>query len=170
MNLTHRLCFLCLLLSTQLCLVNKSNAATAEAERAAREQEIAQLNAAIKASARDYDDLPKRKFISSSTTEPQYQAYMAEWIRHIEKIGNQHYPEQARQQDLSGKVVVQIAIGRNGELLETEIVQSSGSAILDESVIKITQLASPFKPIPTIDETDILYIIRTWQFVASADE
>lgn len=135
-------------------------------DRATREQELAQLNAAVKASAEDYRGRPKRQFISASTREPEYISYLDEWVRHIEFIGNREYPAEARSQGLSGELLLVVEIGRNGELLQSEIVVSSGSAVLDLAALTITRRASPFKPIPIIDGVDILNITRTWKFVA----
>jgi periplasmic protein TonB len=107
---------------------------------------------------------PKLKFIISNVKEPEYREYMEQWTRHIEEVGNQHYPDYAERLELHGNVVLGVAIGRNGELLRSEILRSSGSEILDNAAIEITKLASPFPSIPSYEAVEILYITRTWQF------
>jgi protein TonB len=107
---------------------------------------------------------PKLKFISSNVKEPEYLEYMEHWTRHIEEVGNEHYPDEAKRLKLHGNVVLSVAIGRNGELLGSVIVNSSGSEILDNAAIEITKLASPFPPIPSFEGVEILHITRTWQF------
>jgi protein TonB len=51
-------------------------------------------------------------------------------------------------------------------LKDVELLQSSGHRVLDDAAIRIVRLAAPFAPFP--DElrqtTDVLEIIRTWQF------
>jgi protein TonB len=46
------------------------------------------------------------------------------------------------------------------------IVRSSGYDLLDQAAIKIVELAAPYAPFPPdiAAETDVLDIIRTWQF------
>ena len=47
-----------------------------------------------------------------------------------------------------------------------ELLESSGHDVLDQAAIRIVKLSAPFAPFP--DElrqtTDVLEIIRTWQF------
>ena len=59
-----------------------------------------------------------------------------------------------------------VAILPDGSLKEVELLESSGHQVLDDAAIRIVRLAAPFAPFP--DElrqtTDVLEIIRTWQF------
>ena len=50
--------------------------------------------------------------------------------------------------------------------MEVRILDSSGYAILDDAAVRIVQLAAPFAPFPPEmrRNTDVLEIIRTWQF------
>jgi protein TonB len=51
-------------------------------------------------------------------------------------------------------------------LKEVELLDSSGHKVLDDAAIRIVRLSAPYAPFP--DElrksTDVLEIIRTWQF------
>jgi protein TonB len=49
---------------------------------------------------------------------------------------------------------------------EVRVLKSSGQRILDQAAIDIVRLAAPFAPFPPEirQDTDILEIIRTWQF------
>jgi protein TonB len=127
--------------------------------------EIARLEAEIDRQQMLYGSGPKRKFIASSTKQPEYRAYMAEWVRQIEMVGREHYPPEARRLGLSGRVLATVSIARNGQLESVQINQSSGSKVLDDAVKDIVGLASPFAPIPAVDDIDFLEITRTWQFV-----
>ena len=59
-----------------------------------------------------------------------------------------------------------VAIRPDGSLKEVELLESSGHPVLDDAALRIVKLAAPFAPFP--DElrksTDVLEIIRTWQF------
>ena len=41
---------------------------------------------------------PRRKFISATTKEYKYAAYMEAWRSKVERVGNLNYPDQARKQ------------------------------------------------------------------------
>ncbi len=129
-----------------------------------RSEEIARLSEEISKNAARLSERPKRKFISANVRQPEYRAYLERWKKKIEGVGNEHYPEEARRLKLSGLVVVTVSIGRDGQFLGAEVVKSSGSKILDDAAVAISELASPFPPIPSVDDIDILCITRTWDF------
>ena len=49
------------------------------------------------------------------------------------------------------------------------LTRSSGHALLDDAAIRIVRLAAPYAPFPKEirEETDILEITRTWQFLST---
>ena len=59
-----------------------------------------------------------------------------------------------------------VAILPDGSLKEVELLESSGHQVLDDAAVRIVRLSAPYAPFP--DElrqsTDVLEIIRTWQF------
>ena len=59
-----------------------------------------------------------------------------------------------------------VSITPDGALKEVRILDSSGHKVLDDAAIRIVRLAAPFAPFPEEmrQSTDILEIIRTWQF------
>lgn len=66
---------------------------------------------------------------------------MPQIIGGIESIlKNVKYPEMARRLDIEGKVIVELVIGKSGEILETEIVKGV-SRELDEAALNAVKLA-----------------------------
>ena len=128
---------------------------------------IAALSAAIERKLETRAERPKRKFISASTKEFIYAAYMEAWRAKVERIGNLNYPDAARQQRLSGNLILDVALNKDGSINEIHIRRSSGHKMLDDSAIRIVNLAAPYSPFPEniSTETDILHITRTWQFL-----
>lgn len=128
---------------------------------------IASLSAEIRRKMEAKAERPKRKFISASTKEYNYAAYMEAWRAKVVRVGNLNYPEQARKQRLSGSLVLDVALRRDGTIDEITIRRSSGVKVLDDAAIRIVELSAPFSPFPQHikDETDILHIMRTWQFL-----
>ncbi|HEY9033833.1 MAG TPA: energy transducer TonB [Pseudomonadales bacterium] len=136
-------------------------------ERLQRMVEIASLQAKLDEEQQLYARLPRiRRATSVATRAADDAEYLFNWQRRIETIGNQHYPARARSQKLFGDVRVLVAINADGSLRDAQILQSSGSSVLDEAALRIVRLASPFEPFPQQlrRHTDVLEIVRTWQF------
>lgn len=107
-----------------------------------------------------------RRLTSVSTRTAVEAAYLQSWRRKVEAIGNLNYPAEARRRGLEGDLRMLVEIDARGELLEVRILESSGSDVLDQSALRIVRLAAPYLPFPESlrAETDVLQIIRTWQF------
>lgn len=133
------------------------------------QQRMAKLEAEISRQWQAYQEMPRRTFVGSRTTGVVYAQYVDEWRQRIEKIGTEHFPQEARERGVFGTVMVTVAIKANGMVEKIEIDRSSGSRMLDQAVEKIVRLAAPFKPFPSHvqRETDILHITRNWSFTRS---
>lgn len=132
-----------------------------------RALEIASLEARLDRQRQMYAKRPRIKRLTSLSTAASADAfYLNSWRRKIESIGNLNYPEQARRQRIYGSLRLMVSILPDGSLKEVIILESSGHQVLDGAAIRIVKLAAPFAPFP--DElrqtTDVLEIIRTWQF------
>jgi len=141
---------------------------TNAAELINRSMEMLTLNQQINQSLQAYSKAPKSKFISSRTREFKYASYMRDWVQKVERVGELNYPDSARRQHLSGKLIVQVALYPDGSVREITIRKPSGHKILDDAAVRIVTLAAPFAPFPDNikNETDILYITRTWVFTS----
>ena len=128
--------------------------------------EIAQLSAEISEDLERYAKRPKKKFITARTKEALAAAYMHEWVRKVERVGNLNYPDTARRRQLSGSLVLVVGINKNGTVNELILRSSSGHQVLDDAAKRIVRLAAPFAPITgkLAEQADILYITRTWEF------
>ena len=132
-----------------------------------RALEIASLEARLERQRQTYAKRPRIKRLTSLSTAASADAfYLNSWRRKIENIGNLNYPEEARRKKLYGSLRLMVAILPDGSLKEIELLESSGHQVLDDAAIRIVRLAAPYAPFP--DElrqtTDVLEIIRTWQF------
>lgn len=128
---------------------------------------IASLQAQLDLQQQAFANRPRRYTISSASTQQRHDAlYLDNWRKHIELVGNQHYPEQARQQEIFGSLRMMVALRPDGSVIEIRILQGSGHPVLDQAAVDIVQLAAPFDPFPDElrGEVDILEIIRTWRF------
>jgi protein TonB len=134
-----------------------------------RELEIARISAELERKTQAYAKLPKRKTLNANTKESKYAAYLDAWRRKVERIGNLNYPDQARRDKLYGNLILHVAVRSDGTIEEIRVRRSSGHKILDDAAVRIVRLAAPYSPFPNeiSEETDILDITRTWQFLRS---
>lgn len=58
------------------------------------------------------------------------------------------YPEDARRRNVSGHVMVEIAVDRGGNLVAARIEESSGSDLLDAAALDTVRRAAPFPAPP----------------------
>ncbi|MCP5145051.1 MAG: energy transducer TonB [Gammaproteobacteria bacterium] len=128
---------------------------------------LASINSELEQRLSAYAEQPRRKFISASTREYRYAAYMEAWRAKVERVGNLNYPEEARRRHLTGSLEMNVAIDAQGRVRDITIVRSSGHPELDTAAVRIVELAAPFAAFPPDirKEADILEITRVWQFV-----
>ncbi len=136
---------------------------------ASRRQEANRITAELARKAEFYAKRPRRKHISASTQEYKYAAYLDAWRRKVERIGNLNYPQEAKQRNLYGSLVLTVSLRADGSVERVRLLRSSGHQLLDDSAIRIVRLAAPYAPFPAEirQETDVLEITRTWQFLNS---
>ncbi|MGB5852223.1 MAG: energy transducer TonB [Rhodanobacter sp.] len=139
--------------------------ATPTAAELKRQQAIAQLAAELRRKKVDYAKRPKVKYLTASTREYAYAAYMRGWSDRVERVGNLNYPEEARRRGLHGNVLLTVVLNLDGSIKSIDVIQSSGQPVLDAAAARIVRLAAPFPPAPRVgDHIDELNITRTWQF------
>ncbi|MFA7554557.1 MAG: TonB family protein [Spongiibacteraceae bacterium] len=132
-----------------------------------RSLEIASLEAKLDTQEQAYAKRPRiRRLTSVATKQADDALYLHNWRSKVESIGNQHYPSNAKQQQLYGDLRMMVSILPNGDIHQVKILQSSGHKILDQAAIRIVHLAAPYDPFPQTmqREVDVLEIIRTWRF------
>src|SRR3569832_1645335 len=140
----------------------------AAAELVMRSEQIARLSAEIDQSLKAYSKRPRERIITSQTRSFRDAAYLEAWREKIARIGNLNYPEEARRQNLSGSLLLAVALRPDGSLISVEVRHPSGHKILDDAAVRIVHLAAPIAPFPVEmrKDTDILHITRAWQFLS----
>lgn len=132
-----------------------------------RSLKMASLSAEIDRRLEEKAKRPRSDFISASTREYKYAAYMEAWRAKVERIGNINYPDEARRNKLSGILQMTVALNADGTINQIKIDKSSGHQVLDDAAIHIVRLASPYAAFPPKirKDVDILHITRTWKFL-----
>jgi len=140
------------------------------AHKIERDIAMARLAAEIHLRSQRYAKRPKRKFVSASTREYVYAAYLRNWVDRVERVGNLNYPDEARRRRIGGVLVISVAIRRDGSVERADIIQSSTIPMLDAAALRIVQLSTPFAPLPDTEENvDVLHVTRTWQFLPDGE-
>lgn len=126
-------------------------------------QEVAEISDTIEEQA----SIERTKYLNSSTKEFTPAKYMRSWINRVERVGNLNYPDHARRKKLSGTLILDVVINADGELVKTDLRQSSGHQILDDAAKRIVKLAAPYEPFPKKlrNEADVIHITRSWEFL-----
>jgi len=102
-----------------------------EAEaREAKRQALVKVLAEIEKRINEENARPRKRYISPSTQEAVYAIYYDELRRKIEDRGTANFPESGGRK-LYGELTMVITVNHTGEVLSTEVVQSSGNRTLD---------------------------------------
>lgn len=128
---------------------------------------LASVNAELQQRLDSRAHRPRQKYISANTREHRYAAYMEAWRAKVERIGNINYPDEARERELSGSLLLDVALNPDGSVIEITVRHSSGHKVLDDAAVRIVELAAPYAPFPddVRREVDVLHITRTWKFL-----
>ena len=133
--------------------------------------EIASFDANPTERDTSFQGSPRIRRIDSTTARRTADTYyLQSWARKIESIGKLNYPDEARQRNLRGDLSLLVTIRPDGSLKEAKILRSSGHQILDDAALRIVRLAAPYPPFPLEmrRSTDLLEIVRSWQFQRSS--
>ncbi|MGP4845324.1 energy transducer TonB [Marinobacter sp. 1Y8] len=132
-----------------------------------RSLEIASLEARLDQQKRAYAKKPRiLRVTAASTLKSDNAWYVQNWVSKVTRVGNINYPPEARRSGLYGSLRMVVVIERDGSVKDVEILNSSGSKVLDDAAIRIVRLSAPFAPFPPEMRKDVdqLEIIRTWSF------
>ncbi|WP_221793804.1 energy transducer TonB [Oceanobacter mangrovi] len=132
-----------------------------------RSLEMASLEAKLDTMRQAYAKRPRvQRLTAASTMKASDAYYVNNWRRKIEKLGTLNYPREAENCFDDCRLRVLVAINPDGTINNLEILESSGRKVLDDAALRIVRMSAPFAPFTEEmrKSTDILEIIRTWQF------
>ena len=139
------------------------------AELIERTMEMVNLSERLNETMQAYAQRPKQIYVSARTREYKYANYMSEWVSKVERVGNLNYPDAARREGISGKLMMDVALNADGTVRNISILRTSGHKVIDDAAVRIVNLAAPVPPFPPDigKDADILHITRTWEFSTS---
>ena len=110
--------------------LESANPSQQAVEREARRQALVKILAEIEKRIIEENARPKKRYISPATREVIYAIYYDGLRRQIEERGTSNFPEVGGRK-LYGELTMVITVNFSGEVLQTEVVQSSGQSVLD---------------------------------------
>lgn len=123
--------------------LKQPGAQTADAQREEKRKQLIKLLAEIEKQINDQNARPKKRYISPATSEEVYAIYYDALRHKIEDKGTANFP-QAGGQKLYGELTMLVTVNFDGQVLDTEVVQSSGKPQLDRQALAIARSAGPF--------------------------
>ena len=128
-------------------------------------KQVATLEAQLSQRQQVYATKSKVVTVDSNSTTYGAADYINTFREHVERIGNLHYPIQARAQGITGEVRLMVIISKDGNIKAIRLLESSNSTILDEAAKQSVRQAAPFGEF-TKEMSDIveLRLIRTYQY------
>ena len=116
----------------------------------------------------DKSQFSVRRLESNSSLQSFETIYLNAWQRQVETAG---YYEISRSDIIQGNFRVQIKsiIDHMGNLIDADILQSSGNSMLDALALRILYQSAPFEPFPEdmVANYQQLEIVRDWNFTNS---
>jgi len=105
-------------------------------------------------------------WVTPDTREALVAPYLVAWRLKIERLGTMNFPQAAWRAPGTRNPDVEVSILADGTLESATIVRSSGSAKLDQAVVDILKLASPFDPFPRklAEKHHVLRFKYGWEF------
>ena len=105
-----------------------------------------------------------KKLEANSVVNSDEAMYLNIWQRKIETIGDKIIQENNK--DYQGTVQVMATIDKKGNLIKSDILKSSGNAIIDKMAIQILNESAPFAPFngAMTNDYSFIEIVRDWNF------
>lgn len=112
-------------------------------QREEKRRQLTKLLAEVERRIHTENARPKKRYISPATREAVYAVYYDHLRRTIEDKGTENFPQQGGKK-LYGELTMIVNINFDGQVINTEIVQSSGLPALDRRARAIARSAGPF--------------------------
>ncbi|MET0209967.1 MAG: cell envelope integrity protein TolA [Burkholderiaceae bacterium] len=134
-----------------------------------RRRQLVQLLAEIEKRVNEESARPRKRYVSPAAREVVYAQYYDGLRRRIEARGTRDFPTfQGRK--LYGELTMNIHVDSRGRVVETDIVQSSGNAVLDRRAVAIVRASAPFGNFTTAMRQGAEVLVITSRFRFTRDE
>ena len=138
-------------------------------QREEKRQQLTKLLAEIERRINTENARPKKRYISPATREEVYAVYYDSLRHRIEDRGTDDFPS-ANGQKLYGDLTMIVTVNFDGRVLATEVVESSGNALLDRRAAAIARGAGPFGSFSAAmrKQADQILVVSRFRFTRDA--
>jgi periplasmic protein TonB len=134
-----------------------------------KQRQLSKLLGEIEKRIIEENERPKKRYISPATREEAYAIYYDQLRQKIEARGTNNFPEAAGRK-LYGKLTMILTINHDGQILATEVIESSGSLTLDRRAQAIANSAGPFGAFSSAMRKKADQIVLVSRFKFTRDE
>jgi len=134
-----------------------------ERQQEERRQRLLKQFAVVEKQINEENARPRRRYVSPATQEAIYAIYLDTLRQRIEERGTRNFPTQNGRK-LFGSLIVNVAVGANGRVLEAKVMRGSGSRALDQRAVEIAKAAGPFAAFTSDMRKQADEIEFTWRF------
>lgn len=109
---------------------------------------------------------PTQRHIDGTTTDSPSARYLQDWIAQAEAVGNARYPAALSEAGSAGQVIMAVTLRADGTVLDTDILQDTGTPALRQAAETLVRQAAPYPPVPeaVLAGRETLVITRAWSF------
>jgi len=100
--------------------------------------------------------------VDLGSSDTKYISYLYKIKRKILQIWE--YPPKAYEKNEEGVAVIKMSLDAGGNVIATNLVSSSGSALLDEGALGIVRAAAPFDSLPYNYGLERLHIVASFRY------
>ncbi|MEO8523571.1 MAG: TonB family protein [Caldimonas sp.] len=140
-----------------------------EREQEDRRRQRIELLAEIDKRINEENARPKKRYISPATREEVYALYYDQLRSKVEDRGTRNFPE-SQGRKLYGELTMSVTIDAEGRVVETEVVRSSGSKLLDRRATAIVVAAAPYGRFTAAMRKNADQLVITSRFKFTRDE
>ncbi len=123
--------------------IKQLNSSEDQVQREEKRRQLLRQLAEIERRINQENARPKKRYISPSSKEVVDAVYYDHLRRAIEDKGTENFPEKSGKK-LYGELTMIVTVNFDGQMLQAEIVDSSGNRTLDRRAEAIARSASPF--------------------------
>jgi protein TonB len=108
-----------------------------------RRRQLVSLLAEIEKRIQNENARPRRRFVSPAAREGVHALYYDSLRQRIEDVGTRNFPE-ANGRKLYGELTMLVAVDAQGQVVDADIVKSSGNKVLDKRALNIVRGSAPY--------------------------
>lgn len=137
----------------------------ADAAREEKRRQWLKVLGEIEKRISEENERPQKRYISPATREVAYALYYDRLRRKIENLGTTTFPTLAGQK-LYGELTLALSVNSAGQLLVSEVLQSSGNPALDRQAQSIAARAGPYGPFSAamLRQADQIVVVSRFTF------